>query len=94
VALTQAGWFTLLGTLVAVLSLLSTWQFRVQDKRDRAHELEIAKRDAIIEKKETECAALRDANLNYRFALMKFSTTNDVVDRLLSPPGQSEGSGT
>jgi len=92
--LTQAGWFTLLGTLVAVLSLLSTWQFRVQDKRDRAHELEIAKRDAIIEKKETECAALRDANLNYRFALMKFSTTNDVVDRLLSPPGQSEGSGT
>ena len=92
--MTQAGWFTLLGTLVAVLSLLSTWQFRVQDKRDRAHELEIAKRDAIIEKKETECAALRDANLNYRFALMKFSTTNDVVDRLLSPPGQSEGSGT
>jgi len=92
--LTQAGWFALLGTLVAVLSLLSTWQFRVQDKRDRAHELEIAKRDAIIEKKETECAALRDANLNYRFALMKFSTTNDVVDRLLSPPGQSEGSGT
>ena len=92
--MTQAGWFALLGTLVAVLSLLSTWQFRVQDKRDRAHELEIAKRDAIIEKKETECAALRDANLNYRFALMKFSTTNDVVDRLLSPPGQSEGSGT
>jgi hypothetical protein len=92
--LTQAGWFTLLGTLVAVLSLLSTWQFRAQDKRDREHALEIAKRDAIIEKRDTECAALREANLNYRFALVKLSNTNDVVDRLLSPPVQPEGSGT
>jgi hypothetical protein len=92
--MTQSGVLTL---LVAALSLLSGWQWRLADKREQRHLREIAAKDAIIEKRETETAALREANLNYRFALVKQSSTLDATDRLLhslTVQVDAEGSGT
>jgi hypothetical protein len=94
--MTQASVLTLLGILVAALSLLSAWQWRLSDKREQAHAREIAAKDAVIERRDLEVEKLREANLNFRFAVAKLSNTSDVVDRLLSIPVQpgSEGSGT
>ena len=95
--MTQSGVLTLLGILVAALSLLSGWQWRLADKREQKHLREIAAKDAIIEKRDLEVDKLKEANLNYRFALVKLSSTSDATDRLLhtiTAQVDAEGGGT
>lgn len=90
-----SNWIALLAVLVALLGItvpvLLGRMARAQTVSDAAR----AREQLLSDRKDAEISALREANLNYRLAIIELKGTAGSLDRIVSAlpaPPRTEGS--